>query len=69
MNNYAIFTIGLIFGGFLGMAALSLLYSNRALYWHRFRSAVFSAVLALDKGDNRRGRDILHAALYEVEYE
>jgi hypothetical protein len=67
--NYAIFTLGLIFGGFLGMAILSLLYSDRALYWHRFRSAVFSAMLALDKGDTRRARDMLHAALYEVEYE
>jgi hypothetical protein len=67
MNSYAIFTLGLIFGGFLGMAILSLLYSNRALYWHRFRSSVFSALLALDKGDFRHGRDLLHDAVDGVE--
>jgi hypothetical protein len=63
MNNYAIFGTGMIMGGFFGMAILSLLYSNRALYWHQFRSSVFSALLALDKGDFRHGRDLLHDAV------
>lgn len=64
-GNFAFF-VGAVFGAFMGMALLSLLFTKRSTSWYTLRCSAWDALLALDKGDVTRARNLLNTGLKEA---